>query len=704
MATNALRSKFTRLQIGERRKQLRRSLRLESLEDRRLLAMDFGDAPAPYPTLLQDSGPAHVAVGPYLGIARDSEADGQPARSAVGDDLNVPDEDGVTFGPLQVGQSAIISLQIQNVTTEAFVDAWIDFDGDGTWAANNERIASHLSVEDGTNEIQIQIPVWAVPGQTVSRFRISSTGGLATTGIADDGEVEDHQVTILPAQRANGNFSAHAINTSDATDSTVITADLDGDGDADVIGADAGIFWHTNDGTGTLGAAQQLVSSSLAKGIRSLDIVDFDGDGDLDMVAAARNDGKINWYENDGSLLFTRHILNNGDNRVNSIATIDVDLDGDYDVVAASELDNMVAWYENDGSQGFVEHQVTTNALTAHGVVAADYDRDGDVDFLAASLEDDTIAWFENDGSQVFTEHVVSDTAVGVRTVRFADMDGDDRIDIVAGMLGGGKIAWYKLLPNGDYAEHLIATQFGSIGTMIVVDIDGDLDMDVLSASQNENKVSWHQNNNGSFLQHDITTTAKGAIGVAAGDVDGDGDLDILSTSFADDALTWYENRFITSDAIPPTITADLQFNGSQIDPPDLAKGEQPTSWSEQRSSLQTIDIRFSEEVIVTPSDIHLINLGVNAPVDSDREIPLSNSHIAIDGSSVSLTFGTYELPEGVYALELSPTITDLNGNLLDANGDGIAGDGFSIVGNEENRLFRLDAEFSGDGGVSVFD
>ena len=51
---------------------------LEHLEPRRLLTTlaDFGDAPAPYPTLLMDDGAWHEPTGPILGTARDSETDG----------------------------------------------------------------------------------------------------------------------------------------------------------------------------------------------------------------------------------------------------------------------------------------------------------------------------------------------------------------------------------------------------------------------------------------------------------------------------------------------------------------------------------------------------------------------------------------------------------------------------------------------------
>src|SRR5207253_2130041 len=66
------------------------------------VALDFGDAPDSYHTLLASNGARHVATGPILGSSRDTEADGQPSPNADAD----PDEDGVTFSTLYYRQTS----------------------------------------------------------------------------------------------------------------------------------------------------------------------------------------------------------------------------------------------------------------------------------------------------------------------------------------------------------------------------------------------------------------------------------------------------------------------------------------------------------------------------------------------------------------------------------------------------------------------
>ncbi len=189
-----------------------RELRLEPLEQRCLLTLDFGDAPLPYPTLLAEDGARHEAVGPTLGATRDGELDGAHSASANADGA---DEDGVSFGPLQVGQTGIIVTEVQG--GPARLDAWIDFNANGLWGEAGEQIADNLAVASGYNSPNFQVPTWAVGGTTFARFRLSSAGDLSVGGLAADGEVEDYAVTILlppPELDLNGPAAGTGYNTT----------------------------------------------------------------------------------------------------------------------------------------------------------------------------------------------------------------------------------------------------------------------------------------------------------------------------------------------------------------------------------------------------------------------------------------------------------------------------------------------------------
>ena len=161
---------------------------------------DFGDAQGlDYSTLRVFNAAYHTIVpGFRLGTRIDFETDGQPNATATGDDLTgEDDEDGVRFpAPLLVGQIATCEVI---ASTNGFVDAWIDFDGNGNWVDPGEQIFTARSVTPGTNNLAFGVLANASAQNAVARFRFSSTGNLAFSGPAADGEVEDYLVPIVPA-------------------------------------------------------------------------------------------------------------------------------------------------------------------------------------------------------------------------------------------------------------------------------------------------------------------------------------------------------------------------------------------------------------------------------------------------------------------------------------------------------------------------
>ncbi|MEZ6120177.1 MAG: tandem-95 repeat protein [Pirellulaceae bacterium] len=155
--------------------------------------MDFGDAPDPgYATLLSSNGARHVvAENVFLGAGVNSEIDGQPNASASGD----AGDDGVTFASqVVIGGNVPVSIV---ASTVGYVDAWIDFNADGTFDDPSERVLTSYQVSAGTNQVRLAIPSDATAGNSFARFRFSTGGQLLPTGRADNGEVEDYQVSLV---------------------------------------------------------------------------------------------------------------------------------------------------------------------------------------------------------------------------------------------------------------------------------------------------------------------------------------------------------------------------------------------------------------------------------------------------------------------------------------------------------------------------
>ncbi len=164
---------------------------------------DFGDAPASF------GNPGHAtSVNVYMGAATaDIDPTDQTGANADGDDTDgSDDEDGVTLPAMVQGQT--VGIDVTVVGAGGFLQAWIDWNGDGDWADAGEQVATDLqddgtggdaTASDGTITFNAAVPATAITTQTYARFRWSTTSGLDSITAAADGEVEDYGLTISAA-------------------------------------------------------------------------------------------------------------------------------------------------------------------------------------------------------------------------------------------------------------------------------------------------------------------------------------------------------------------------------------------------------------------------------------------------------------------------------------------------------------------------
>jgi PKD repeat protein len=166
--------------------------------------LDFGDAPDPkYPTLLASNGARHVVQqGFFLGSGIDPEPNGQPTIPADGDNISGSnDEDGVQIPPI-IAPGSAVSVKVI-ASAPGTLNAWLDFNINGSWADAGEQIISAQPVVAGVNSFTINVPAGAVVGQSYARFRLSSVRNISYNGLAPDGEVEDYAVAILKGGGGN---------------------------------------------------------------------------------------------------------------------------------------------------------------------------------------------------------------------------------------------------------------------------------------------------------------------------------------------------------------------------------------------------------------------------------------------------------------------------------------------------------------------
>ncbi len=354
---------------------------------------------------------------------------------------------------------------------------------------------------------------------------------------------------VLVSYGLKAQFGAESdISLSTAGVIDVHPADLDGDGDMDILSASPGdgkVAWYANEGPDGYGT-QRIITTQADGGPVDLEVVDLDSDGDLDVLSASFADAKVAWYRNDGSGGFgSEQIISTGTVSAGSVHAADLDGDGDQDVVYGTyQLPGKVVWFANNGLAGFSPEQlVSVEGIAINDVFTSDLDNDGDQDVLTAATAINGLSWYANDGFGGFgTEQVIS--ALGqAGSVHAADLDNDGDQDLIAGCFFDYRVVWYANDGMGGFGtEQVITTLIDSPGPVHTADMDGDGDPDVISSSFSY-ELTWYANNgDGSFGPQVIISTASGfGVAAPAADLDGDGDQDLLSGS-ASGAVVVYAN------------------------------------------------------------------------------------------------------------------------------------------------------------------
>ncbi|PWQ97378.1 GEVED domain-containing protein [Leucothrix pacifica] len=197
----------------------------EDFDYRDTVSLDFGDAPDTYATYETSAGPQHGVInGVYLGsTAPDTESDGQPSATAANDGA---DEDAVSSLPVLTTSDRTYSTTVKasNDTSDpATLIAWIDFDGNGTFDADEAAIRT---VEAGSNQTNYtlnwsNIPADIAEGSTYLRLRLTtdSLNNREPGGAKTDGEVEDHPISITTAGVTVSGRVFRDVNVNAANDS-----------------------------------------------------------------------------------------------------------------------------------------------------------------------------------------------------------------------------------------------------------------------------------------------------------------------------------------------------------------------------------------------------------------------------------------------------------------------------------------------------
>lgn len=207
--------------------------------------------------------------GVHLGEFVDGELGTQSDPDALGDDNNPAagpdDEDGVRLmaGDNLISDNETFGFEVTTAGIGYYLNAWIDWNGDGDFTDPGEHIYDDIDLNPGTwvagqtlkQDGSIALPLITAPNveegeKLAARFRWGF-GGLGSTGSATIGEVEDYlfDTSLTQAATVVGDYSGNG--TIDEQDYTIWLNNYgatgpglkaDGNGDQVVDAMDYAIF------------------------------------------------------------------------------------------------------------------------------------------------------------------------------------------------------------------------------------------------------------------------------------------------------------------------------------------------------------------------------------------------------------------------------------------------------------------------------
>ncbi len=507
---------------------------------------------------------------------------------------------------------------------------------------------------------------------------------------------EDNRIAWMESPWESSRFEIHTIDYEDS-DFKIITTDIDGDNNVDVIkyGSHINIYWYKNLGSSKFSSTAITIPTSSS--ISIVIAMDINKDSFIDLMYLDKtSEHKIIWLKQleDHTFEAEKPVID-GPAPLLDFDIVDIDNDGDFDIITNSEELNTargstLSVFINVGDEEFNSYYSTPGSYSYYypnEITTADMDNDGDFDVLVSNLNHG-LTFYENaaiNGELLPGHHLLNGFSRGFSSSALTDLDGDGLLDIVAGSYLFNGITWYKNLDGqGTFSEMRIISKDSDVSDIKIGDLDGDGDQDIVASySADANGIVWYENIDGLGIFSDKQTLIEGQhfSDLHLVDLDNDNDQDIIATNNSQEII-WFENEYnrgifnvgqlitLSEDLIMHIHPVDLDNDGD-IDIVSTYRFNDQIVWFENEFGIGT----FRPKQIIGNFSKRSTILNLDFDQDGDQDIICSSTTEGISWLENQDNASSFSLPneitaEGFETIHLADIDGDAHPDLLSGTTD----------------------------------
>ncbi len=586
----------------------------------------------------------------------------------------------VTYTPASLGIEGMASGDVDN-------DGDIDLVIQGAWLRNpggsNARTASSWQrFAIGSAPDEFKALVVNMDADPAKEILFSSSEGTAAVTLWDPATGDP-----------TGSWTARTVASSVERAHTLQAADMDRDGDVDVIvgqmhtSVSRQLAIYLNSGSTPATWTKLLVDQG--SGIHNGVVADIGNDGDFDIFGA-------NWTTNPPVHLWTngttvptdswRYVrLSSTHAQTFGLAFGDMNRDGRTDVVSGNY------WYTNPGgdlTSTWVRSAALPNAT--HAILTMDVDGDALSDVIAQKTEGSQLAvyWLEATTAAATSwtstnigRVPVASHALGAQGYRIANVRTGGRPEI---LISSGNGIWYFEVPSSPATDPWTAVRVSANASdegFDAGDIDRDGQLDVIASTGDSKRVEWYRNpgTGGGDWQAFVVGNMNEAVypdRFATADLNGDGRLDIVGTEengqtsgartfwwqqpTTATASNWIRRTIVTQGSTHSLDVADMDGDGDR----DLVLAEHRGAlkvavWSNNGTGT------FAERSVGSGNESHLG--GRVADLDNDGDLDIVS--IAWDAPQNVHLWRNDAITGGGPTDTTPPMITGVSSNAITTSG-----------------------------------